>query len=324
MYDFLRNGFQVQACRHVGLWCRQAREELVALRSTQVPGGGTDMQLENWQQSLRELESEAAHLLSTGHYNPVAVAHLTAKTQTMVGALGRSFGRPTDPNTPSPDRWKEAIVAMEERVPVPIGGHTLPPLPYPYDALEPNIDEKTMRLHHTRHHQSYVDGLNRAEKMMAQARKTGDYDLLRHWEREAAFHGSGHYLHTIFWFNMSPEGGGEPTGELAAYLARDFGSVAKFKEHFTKAAEEVEGVGWAILVWAPRAQRMEILTAEKHQHFTQWDTIPLLVLDVWEHAYYLKYQNEREKYIQAWWNVVDWSDVNRRFEQAKRLTWKPF
>lgn len=208
--------------------------------------------------------------------------------------------------------------------PVPIGGHTLPPLPYAYNALEPYIDEQTMRLHHDKHHQSYVDGLNKAEKMMENARKTGDFALIKHWEREAAFNGAGHYLHTIFWFNMMPKGGGEPAGSLRQQIDRDFGSFANFKKHFSAAAEKVEGGGWAILVWAPRAHRLEILQAEKHQNLSQWDVVPLLVLDVWEHAYYLKYHNERPAYIKAWWHVVNWPYVQQRFDQARQLVWTPY
>jgi Fe-Mn family superoxide dismutase len=208
--------------------------------------------------------------------------------------------------------------------PVPIGEHKLPPLPYPYDALEPNIEEEIMRLHHDKHHKGYVEGLNKAEKKMAEARKTGDYDLIRHWEREAAFNGAGHYLHTIFWKNMSPTGGGKPTGELARFINQTFGSFDQFKKHFTEAADKVEGVGWAILVWSPRAHRLEILQAEKHQFFSQWDVIPLLVLDVWEHAYYLQYKTDRKQYIENWWNLVNWEDVSYRFKKAKELRWQPY
>ncbi|MBA2873295.1 superoxide dismutase [Thermaerobacillus caldiproteolyticus] len=207
---------------------------------------------------------------------------------------------------------------------VPIGGHKLPPLPYRYDALEPHISEEIMRLHHTKHHQSYVDGLNKAEKMMQKARETNDYELLKHWEREAAFHGSGHYLHTIFWNNMTPKGGGEPRGGLLERIKADFGSFERFKRHFTEAAKSVEGVGWVILVWSPRSHRLEILQTEKHQWMTQWDTVPLLVLDVWEHAYYLQYKNDRTAYINNWWNVVHWRNVEQRFEQANKLRWRPF
>jgi Fe-Mn family superoxide dismutase len=208
--------------------------------------------------------------------------------------------------------------------PVPIGGHVLPPLPYDYNALEPYIDAETMRLHHDKHHKSYVDGLNIAERKMAEARETGDFELIKHWEREAAFHGAGHYLHTIFWNVMKPKGGGKPEGQLGEQIARDFGSFDAFKQHFSKAAEKVEGGGWAILVWSPRAQHLEILTAEKHQNLSQWDVIPLLVLDVWEHAYYLKYKNDRSAYIDAWWNVVNWPHVQYRYQQARTLRWQPF
>lgn len=207
---------------------------------------------------------------------------------------------------------------------VPIGSHQLPPLPYAYHALEPVISEEIMRLHHIKHHQSYVDGLNKAEKQLQSARETGNFDLIKHWERELAFHGAGHYLHTIFWKIMSPDGGGRPTNELSKAIDASFGSFEKFKEQFSKAAEHVEGGGWAILVWSPRAHRLEILTAEKHQNLTQWDVIPLLVLDVWEHAYYLQYKNERAKYIENWWDIVNWNEVEQRFQKANKIKWQPF
>ncbi|MCH1624801.1 superoxide dismutase [Ferdinandcohnia quinoae] len=207
---------------------------------------------------------------------------------------------------------------------VKIGEHTLPPLPYNYDALEPYISEEIMKLHHDKHHKSYVEGLNKAEKMMQKARETGDFELIKHWEREAAFHGSGHYLHTIFWNVMSPEGGGMPSRYLLTQINKDFGSFDRFKKHFSEAANKVEGVGWAILVWAPRSGRLEILQAERHQFMTQWDTIPLLVLDVWEHAYYLQYKNRREEYVNNWWNIVNWKEVEHRFQQASKLNWKEY
>jgi Fe-Mn family superoxide dismutase len=207
---------------------------------------------------------------------------------------------------------------------VPIGGHTLPPLPYPYHALEPWIDEKTMRIHHDIHHQSYVDGLNKAEKKLEEARKSGDFDLIKHWERELAFHGAGHYLHTLFWQVMSPVGGGKPTGALATEIDRSFGNFDAFRKQFSEAANKVEGGGWAILVWSPRSRRLEILTAEKHQNLSQWDVVPLLPLDVWEHAYYLKHQNNRAAYVNDWWNVVHWPYVAERYEKARMLQWTPY
>jgi superoxide dismutase, Fe-Mn family len=213
----------------------------------------------------------------------------------------------------------------DERIQVvPIGRHRLPPLPYPYNALEPVISQDIMRLHHDKHHQSYVDGLNKAELEMQKARESGNFSLIKHWEREAAFHGSGHYLHTIFWNIMSPRGGGKPSDQLSRAINNTFGSFEKFKMHFSEAAKNVEAVGWAILVWVPRSHRLEILTAEKHQNLTQWDVIPLLVLDVWEHAYYLQYKNERAKYVDNWWKIVNWREVEQRFNKAITIMWPPF
>ncbi|WP_245807771.1 superoxide dismutase [Halobacillus massiliensis] len=208
--------------------------------------------------------------------------------------------------------------------PVPIGGHKLPPLLYGYNELEPYISGKIMRLHHDKHHKSYVDGLNKAEKEMEKARNSKNYELIKHWEREAAFHGAGHYLHTIFWEIMSPYGGGTPAGELLREIERNFGSFQKFKEHFSEAAKKVEGVGWAILVWSPRSHRLEILQAEKHQNLSQQDIIPLLPLDVWEHAYYLQYENDRGAYVDNWWNVINWEAVNDRYQKAKKVKWEKY
>ena len=198
--------------------------------------------------------------------------------------------------------------------------HELPPLPYDYKALEPYIDEQTMHLHHDIHHKGYVDGLNNAEKKLAEARAAGDYALVKHWSREAAFHGSGHFMHAMFWPNMAPAGkggGGEPTGALAEQIKKDFGSFDAFKKHYSAAAVAVEGSGWAVLAWQPQGNQLIILQSEKHQQLTQWGVIPLLVCDVWEHAYYLKYQNKRAAYVEAWWSVVNWADVAARLAKAR-------
>ncbi|MBD2871243.1 Fe-Mn family superoxide dismutase [Paenibacillus arenilitoris] len=271
------------------------------------------------------------------------------QTRTYVDQLTQLLERTTAPDRPSTFRtvishsiresnyylglmsaYRQAAISpggFEYRAPmqqVPIGGHTLPPLPYPYDALEPHIDEMTMRIHHDIHHQSYVDGLNKAEKELQQARFSGNFDLVKHWERELAFNGAGHYLHTLFWNVMSPYGGGDATGAIGNQIIHDFGSYAAFKKQFSEAAAKVEGSGWAILVWSPRSRRLEILTAEKHQNLSQWDVVPLLPLDVWEHAYYLKHQSKRPDYIADWWNVVNWPYVNDRFEEARKLVWMPY
>ena len=164
--------------------------------------------------------------------------------------------------------------------------HTLPNLNYDYNALEPHYDEKTLKIHHDIHHKAYVDGLNKAEQKLQEARESGDFSLIKHWEKEIAFHGSGHILHTLFWENM------------------------------TEAAIAVEGSGWTILAWNPMFQELVILQAEKHQNLTQWGVVPLLILDLWEHAYYLKYQNRRAEFINAWWNIVNWDIVNTRYDNA--------
>ena len=197
--------------------------------------------------------------------------------------------------------------------------HELPPLPYPYDALEPHIDEQTMRLHHDIHHAGYVKGLNNAEAKLAEARAAGDFALVKHWSREAAFHGSGHLLHSVFWPNMisASEAKSAPGGALAEAIERDFGSFEAFKAQFIAAATAVEGSGWGILAYRPSDDALVILTAEKHQNLTQWGVIPLLVLDVWEHAYYLKYQNRRGEYVKNFFNIVNWDDVAARYEKAR-------
>ncbi|OPZ68634.1 MAG: Superoxide dismutase (Mn) [bacterium ADurb.Bin478] len=199
------------------------------------------------------------------------------------------------------------------------GEYVLPPLAYDYNALEPHIDEQTMRLHHDKHHLAYVNGLNSALASLGQARATNDYGLIQHYSNQIAFHGAGHILHAVFWTNMSPQGGGDPKGALAKALDKDFGSVAGFKAHFAAAANKVEGGGWAILAYQPLGKQLVILQAEKHQNLTQWGAIPLLVLDVWEHAYYLKYQNRRAEYVTAFFNVIDWRDVENRRQQAIQL-----
>ncbi|SDI30031.1 superoxide dismutase, Fe-Mn family [Natribacillus halophilus] len=214
--------------------------------------------------------------------------------------------------------------AKKEAHPVEPGQHELPPLPYAYDALEPYIAAEIMYLHHDVHHRAYVEGLNEAEEQMQKARRDNKYDLITHWEREAAFHGAGHYLHTIFWEIMDPKGGGKPKGDLLAMLERDFGSYQRFRAHFTAAAEELDTPGWVILVWSPRAQRLEILNAELHHYLSQWDVIPLLVLDIWEHAYYLQYKTDKEAYVENWWEVVNWPAVQHRLEVAQKVKWTPY
>ncbi len=194
--------------------------------------------------------------------------------------------------------------------------HELPALAYPYNALEPYYDEETLRLHHGKHHQSYVDGLNKAEVQLAETRSRSDYGLVKHWLKEIAFHGSGHILHTLFFENLAPAGQSSPGSKTITQLEQDFGSFDEFKKMFSAAAVAVEGSGWALLCYNPLFKKLEILQAEKHQNLTQWGVIPLLVVDVWEHAYYLRYQNRRADYITAWWNIVNWDIIEERLVKA--------
>lgn len=196
---------------------------------------------------------------------------------------------------------------------LPPGQHQLPPLPYPYDALEPVISAETLRIHHDIHHKAYVDGLNTAEDAMVAARRRGDYQYIKYWENELAFQGAGHLLHSIYWTIMAPlRAGGQPGPHTAYQINCYFGSFSAFKDQFINASEKVEGSGWGILIWQPAWKRLEILQAEKHQNLTQWSGIPILVCDVWEHAYYLDYQNKRQSYIDSWWELINWYEVERR------------
>lgn len=207
-----------------------------------------------------------------------------------------------------------------EPTPAP-GKHELPPLPYSFDALEPHIDAQTMQIHHDKHHQAYVNGLNKAEEELAKARATEDYALIQHWSKQAAFHGGGHWLHSMFWKVMGApgkQGGGEPTGDLLAAINDGFGSFSAFKKQFSAAAAAVEGSGWALLHYRHDDGRLIVMQAENQHKLSSWGTTPILGLDVWEHAYYLKYQNKRPDYVAAWWNVVNWSAVAANLASLRR------
>jgi len=206
---------------------------------------------------------------------------------------------------------------MEARVAVAPGAHVLPPLPYAYNALEPVIDAKTLQIHHDKHHKKYVEDLNKSELSMEAARKKGETQYIKYWENELAFNGSGHILHSVYWTVMTaPDQGGTPGPYTSQYIRWYFGGFDNFKAQFTAAASAVEGSGWCILGYNTAFFRLELLQGEKHQNLTQWGLIPILVCDVWEHAYYLKYQNERAQYVDGWWRLVNWAEVERRLVQA--------
>lgn len=193
----------------------------------------------------------------------------------------------------------------------------LPPLPYALDALEPYLDAKTLEVHHGKHHLAYVTGFNAALERLAAARASGDYALAKHAERELAFHGGGHELHSIFWTNLSPHGGKTPVGDLAAAIARDFGSFAAFDAQLRAVTNAVEGSGWGVLAVDCRSGELAILQVEKHQNQVIPGLVPILVIDVWEHAYYLKYQNRRSEWVEAvMQHLVNWPNIERRYEQA--------
>lgn len=200
--------------------------------------------------------------------------------------------------------------------------YKLPALPYDKGALEPHIDAQTMEIHLTKHHKGYVDGANKAVAELRNVREGGgDVNLVKHWSRELSFHLSGHINHCLFWQLMAPAGkggGGIPTGELAKAIERDFGSLEKFQAHFKAAAQQVEGGGWAWLGVDRLSKRLLIAQQEKQQDMLPTAISPILGVDVWEHAYYLKYQNKRADYLSAFMNVINWKNVATLFEQAMR------
>ena len=202
--------------------------------------------------------------------------------------------------------------------------HTLPALPYDFAALEPHIDVQTMQIHHGKHHQAYVTNLNAALDKHPELHNKPLDELLRGIETvpddiRAAVrnHGGGHHNHSMFWTIMTPKGGGEPTGTLGKALAEAFGDFAKFKSEFSQAATTRFGSGWAWLVVTPVGALAVESTPNQNSPLME-QKIPILGLDVWEHAYYLKYQNRRPDYITAWWNVVDWPEVERRLGDARK------
>ena len=197
--------------------------------------------------------------------------------------------------------------------------YVLPDLPYKYNALEPAISEEIMRLHHDKHHAAYVNGANAALEKLEKGRAVGLKDVdVKAILRDLAFNASGHVLHSLFWTNMTPKGGGKPGGTLADQINNDFGSFDSFRLQLSNAAKTVEGSGWGVLAYDPLLEQLLTLQTEKHQNLTLQGSVALLVVDVWEHAYYLQYKNDRAAFVDKWWDVVSWSDVEARFNKAKK------
>ena len=195
--------------------------------------------------------------------------------------------------------------------------YSLPDLPYDYSALAPAISGEILELHHDKHHAAYVKGANDTLDQLAEARDKGAYGGIVGLEKTFAFNLSGHVLHSIFWENLSPEGGDRPDGELAAAIDDNFGSFDAFKAQLTSATTLVQGSGWGVLAWDPLGEKLIITQVYDHHGNVGMNTTPLLVFDAWEHAYYLQYKNVRPDYVTKLWDIVNWADVTARFDGAR-------
>jgi Fe-Mn family superoxide dismutase len=197
--------------------------------------------------------------------------------------------------------------------------YSLPDLKYDYGALEPHYSARTLELHHDKHHAAYVKGVNDALEKLGAARASGDLGAIVGLEKTLAFNLSGHVLHSLFWLNLAPNGGDRPDGELAAAIDEFFGSFDAFKNQLSECASTVQGSGWGALSWEPLGKRLYIEQIYDHQGNTGQSGVPLLVIDAWEHAYYLQYENRRPDYVKAIWNILDWADIAARFARAQDL-----
>ena len=201
--------------------------------------------------------------------------------------------------------------------------YVLPDMPYDYAALEPAITGEILELHHSKHHAAYVKGANDTLDRLAEARDKGDFSGLVGLEKTFAFNLSGHVLHSIFWENLSPDGGDRPDGELAAAIDEHFGSFEAFSKQLSTATASVQGSGWGVLAWEPLSQRLVVEQVYDHHGNVGMNTTPLLVFDAWEHAYYLQYRNVRPDYVEKLWYLVNWTDVTRRFTRfAASRSWQ--
>ncbi len=198
--------------------------------------------------------------------------------------------------------------------------YTLPDLSYDYGALDPHISGRIMELHHSKHHAAYVAGVNGALDALAEVRDKNDFGAINKLQKDLAFHLGGHINHSIFWKNLTPDTEGRPEGELAAAIDEFFGSFEKFQAHFNATALGIQGSGWAFLAWDSLGEKLIIEQLYDQQGNVAAATIPLLMLDMWEHAFYLDYQNVKGDYVKAFWNIISWADVATRFEAARKQT----
>ena len=201
-----------------------------------------------------------------------------------------------------------------------MSNYTLPDLTYDYGSLEPYISGKIMELHHSKHHAAYVAGINGALAALEEAREKNDFANINKLQKDLAFHLGGHINHSIFWKNLTPDSEGRPEGELAAAITEFFGSFEAFQAHFNATALGIQGSGWAFLAWDSLGERLVIEQLYDQQGNVAPATIPVLMLDMWEHAFYLDYLNVKGDYVKAFWNIVSWSDVQTRFEATRKQT----
>ena len=194
--------------------------------------------------------------------------------------------------------------------------YTLPDLDYDYSALEPYISAEIMQLHHDKHHKAYVDGANTALDKLAEARDKGEFGAISKLEKDLAFNLGGHTNHSVFWKNLAPNAPERPDGELAAAIDEYFGTFEGFRAQFSEAAKSIQGSGWGALVYDPIAGRLNTLAFYDQQNNLPVGSVPLLLLDMWEHAFYQQYKNVKADYVTAFWNIVNWSDVAERFAKA--------
>ena len=194
--------------------------------------------------------------------------------------------------------------------------YVLPDLPYDYAALEPHLSGRILELHHDKHHAAYVKGLNDTMDQLAEARDKGDFSSIVGLEKSHAFNLSGHVLHSIFWTNLTPKPA-EPAAQLTEALETTFGGVDAFRRQMTEAAATIQGSGWAVAAWEPLAGRIVVQQVYDHQGNHSQGTVPLLVIDAWEHAYYLQYENNKAAFFDAFWNVANWADMAARLESAR-------
>ena len=198
--------------------------------------------------------------------------------------------------------------------------YTLPDLPYDVAALEPHYSAEVLELHHDKHHAAYVKGANETLEKLQVARQLEDFDALVGLEKALAFNVSGHVLHSLFWRNLSPDGGGRPEGALAAAIDECFGSFDAFRAHMAAATTSVQGSGWGALAWEPMGQRLIVEQVYDHQGNLGNGSGPIFVIDAWEHAFYLQYKNVKADYVEAIWNIVNWADVAERFAKVRSFT----